>query len=62
MIETKCLFIDLQDALVPLDRVKDTKALREMVLVKHGRLSVQPVKKSEFAAIVKMAKAGGRGI
>lgn len=50
------------DELVPLDRVKDTKALREMVLVKHGRLSVQPVKKSEFAAIVKMAKAGGRGI
>ena len=50
------------DELVPLDRVKDTKALREMVLVKQGRLSVQPVKKSEFEAIVKMAKPGGRRI
>jgi len=42
---------------VTLDRIKDETALKEMVLVRQSRLSVQPVRKPEFDAIVKM---GGR--
>ncbi len=39
---------------VTLDVIKATKALRDMVLVHNSRLSVQPVRKKEFDAIVKM--------
>jgi predicted RNA-binding protein with PUA-like domain len=42
--------------IVGLDRIKATKALSEMVLVKSSRLSVQPVRKTEFDLIRKMAK------
>ena len=42
---------------VSLDRIKDEKALQEMVLLRQSRLSVQPVRKAEFDAIVKL---GGR--
>ena len=42
---------------VSLDRIKDEKALQEMVLLRQSRLSVQPVRKAEFEAIVKL---GGR--
>jgi len=42
---------------VTLDRIKDEKALQEMVLLRQSRLSVQPVRKAEFEAIVKL---GGR--
>jgi len=42
---------------VTLDTIKDETALKEMVLVRQSRLSVQPVRKPEFDAIVKM---GGR--
>jgi predicted RNA-binding protein with PUA-like domain len=40
-----------------LDRIKQETALKEMVLVRQSRLSVQPVRKPEFDAIVKL---GGR--
>jgi predicted RNA-binding protein with PUA-like domain len=39
-----------------LAEIKSTRSFEDMVLVKHGRLSVQPVKKSEFAAIVRMGR------
>jgi predicted RNA-binding protein with PUA-like domain len=42
---------------VTLERVKQEAALREMVLVRQSRLSVQPVRKAEFDAVVKI---GGR--
>jgi len=42
---------------VGLDRVKTERALAGMVLLKQSRLSVQPVRKEEFDAIVKI---GGR--
>ena len=42
---------------VTLERIKGEKALAEMVLVRQSRLSVQPVRKPEFDAIVKL---GGR--
>ncbi len=53
-------YVESFDELLSLERIKDTKSLRDMVLVKQGRLSVQPVKKAEFDAIVRMAGGGGR--
>jgi len=41
---------------VPLALIKATKALEEMVLVKRGRLSIQPVTEAEWKIIMKMAK------
>ena len=43
------------DETVGLDRIKATKALADMVLVNNSRLSVQPVRKSEFDLIKKMS-------
>ncbi len=42
---------------VGLPEIKATADLAEMVLVKRGRLSVQPVKKAEFDRITKMGRA-----
>ncbi len=42
---------------VSLDRIKATRTLKDMVLLKQSRLSVQPVRKSEFEAVVAL---GGR--
>lgn len=39
---------------VSLDQIKEQKGLKEMILLKQSRLSVQPVKKAEFDAIVKL--------
>jgi predicted RNA-binding protein with PUA-like domain len=39
---------------VGLDRVKAERSLAQMVLVKQSRLSVQPVRKDEFDAILKI--------
>ena len=43
---------------VSLDEIKTHKGLKDMVLLKQSRLSVQPVQKAEFDAIVKL---GGKG-
>jgi predicted RNA-binding protein with PUA-like domain len=42
---------------ISLDDIKQHKAFAEMVLVKQSRLSVQPVRKAEFDALLKL---GGR--
>jgi predicted RNA-binding protein with PUA-like domain len=42
---------------VTLDAIKQQSGLKDMVLLKQSRLSVQPVRKAEFDAIVKL---GGR--
>jgi len=42
---------------VTLDQIKRAPALADMVLLRQSRLSVQPVAKAAFAAIVKL---GGR--
>ncbi|WP_146403443.1 EVE domain-containing protein [Planctomycetes bacterium CA13] len=45
------------DAPVTLAELRETASVKEMVLLQKGsRLSVQPVKKKEFDAILKMAK------
>ena len=42
---------------VTLSELRDQASLKEMVLLQKGsRLSVQPVKKSEFDKIVKLAE------
>jgi predicted RNA-binding protein with PUA-like domain len=42
---------------VTLDEIKKTKGLEQMALVRLGRLSVQPVTKSEYDIVRKLAKA-----
>ncbi len=43
--------------IVPLETLKSTKGLEDMVVTKKGsRLSVQPVTKSEFDIVVKLGK------
>ncbi|MDX2169145.1 MAG: EVE domain-containing protein [Deltaproteobacteria bacterium] len=39
---------------VDLDEIKTQKGLKDMVLLRQSRLSVQPVQKAEFDAIVKL--------
>jgi predicted RNA-binding protein with PUA-like domain len=43
-------------ASVTLKEIKDRAALKEMILLKKMRLSVSPVRKTEFDEILKMAK------
>ena len=53
--------VDLQldqifDEPLPLEKLRDVAALKEMELLRKGsRLSVQPVRKAEFDAILKLA-------
>jgi len=44
------------DVPVDLEMIKDDKNLEAMPLVKHGRLSVQPVNKAQFQRILKLGK------
>ncbi len=41
---------------VTLEQIKSDKKLQEIALIKQSRLSVMPLKKSEFDAILKMSK------
>ncbi len=41
---------------VTLEQIKNDKKLQEIALIKQSRLSVMPLKKSEFDAILKMNK------
>lgn len=50
-------FVEKFARLVPLDELKKTKGLENMVVTKKGsRLSVQPVAKSEFDIVVKLGR------
>ncbi|MCA0899766.1 EVE domain-containing protein [Microbulbifer agarilyticus] len=55
-----CVDIRWQSAFaqpVPLKDIKQNPALEEMVLVKQGRLSIQPVKATEWSLIKKLGEA-----
>jgi len=55
MVDLK--FVEKFARLVPLDELKTTKGLENMVVTKKGsRLSVQPVTKSEFDVVVKLGR------
>jgi predicted RNA-binding protein with PUA-like domain len=50
-------FVEKFPNLVPLETLKNTHGLEDMVLTQKGsRLSVQPVKKAEFDIVVKMGR------
>jgi predicted RNA-binding protein with PUA-like domain len=47
-------FVEQFPQLVPLDRIKQTKGLEDMVLVKRSRLSVQPVTAEQFVIVQRL--------
>jgi predicted RNA-binding protein with PUA-like domain len=47
-------FVQAFDRLVPLDELKETKGLQNMVVTRRGRLSVQPVTKMEFDIVKRL--------
>jgi predicted RNA-binding protein with PUA-like domain len=50
-------FVEKFPAVVPLDTLKQTRGLENMVVTKKGsRLSVQPVTKAEFDIVAKMGR------
>ena len=50
-------FVKKFPRLIPLDELRGMKALKGMVLLQRGsRLSVQPVTKAEFDAIIKLSR------
>lgn len=49
---------EIFDEQIPLPTLREVKALKDMELLRKGsRLSVQPVRKKEFDAILKLAKS-----
>ena len=54
-------FVEKFPDVVPLETLKGTRGLENMVVTKKGsRLSVQPVTKSEFDVVVKLGRARSR--
>ena len=52
-------FVDRFPNVVPLETLKNTRGLENMVVTKKGsRLSVQPVAKGEFEIVVKLGRKG----
>ena len=56
MVEIR--FVERFPSIVPLEKLKSTRGLESMVVVKKGtRLSVQPVEKKEFEIVVKLGRS-----
>ena len=54
-------FVEKFPALVPIDRLRETPGLEDMLLLRRGmRLSVQPVTAAEYKIIVKLGRAKAR--
>ncbi len=49
-------YVSTLPKLVQLERIRGDAALREMVLLRQGRLSVQPVSETEYTHIVALAE------
>ena len=50
-------FVERFPQIVPLETLKQTKGLEDMMVIKKGsRLSVQPVSKAEYEIVVKLGK------
>ena len=55
MVEIR--FVEKFPSIVPLEKLKSTRGLESMVVVKKGsRLSVQPVEKKEFDIVEKLGR------
>ncbi len=50
-------FVEKLPSMVSLDMMKTAKGLEEMVVIKRGRLSVQPVTAKQFEVVRRLAKA-----
>ena len=54
-------FVEKFPEIVPLETLKQTKGLEEMMVIRKGaRLSIQPVTKKEFDIVVKLGRARKR--
>ena len=54
-------FVEKFPEIVPLDTLKETKGLENMMVIRKGaRLSIQPVTKKEFDVVVKLGRARKR--
>lgn len=53
-------FVERFAGLVPLDRLKETRGLEDMMVTKLTRLSVQPVTKREFEIVTRLGRKGKR--
>jgi predicted RNA-binding protein with PUA-like domain len=54
-------FVSKFPEVVPLETLKKTRGLENMVVTKKGsRLSIQPVTKSEYDIVVKLGRSGSR--
>ena len=51
-------YVDTLPHLVALDQLKSEPALEDMVVTKRSRLSVQPVRREEYEAVVRMGGLG----
>ncbi|MGE0450489.1 MAG: EVE domain-containing protein [Vicinamibacterales bacterium] len=52
-------FVETFPAVLPLDVLKKTKGLEQMVVTRKGsRLSVQPVTKAEYDIVVRLGRSG----
>ena len=48
-------FVERFPSVVPLDTLRETPGLEEMIVIKKGsRLSVQPVTRAEFAIVTRL--------
>lgn len=55
-------FVETFPAVVPLARLRDTKAMKDAIVLRRGnRLSVTPLTKKEFDAIVKLGRDSAKG-
>jgi predicted RNA-binding protein with PUA-like domain len=56
-VSVELRFVEKFDEVVPLDALKKTKGLEEMVVTKKGsRLSIQPVTEREFEIVEKLGR------
>jgi predicted RNA-binding protein with PUA-like domain len=54
-------FVERFPEVVALDRLKQTKGLEQMMVVQKGsRLSIQPVRKSEFEIVTRIGRGSAR--
>jgi len=50
-------FVERFPSVVPLDTLRETPGLEEMIVIKKGsRLSVQPVTRAEFAMVIRLGR------
>jgi predicted RNA-binding protein with PUA-like domain len=49
-------FVEKFDQVIPLDTLRETPGLEDMVVIKRGRLSVQPVTADQFKIVARLGR------